>query len=140
MIFDIANLINYASGVMSLLFGIVYLIKPPFLSYHQQAAPSDSAELEGKIHTLVRALMRSISGGAIGFGFIIIILQHQFAKSLHNWIPITMLVSGGIIASTTLYAMLLIRTKSSAKPSVIAVLTSVILLMVGYLLNKYIQY
>jgi hypothetical protein len=138
MIHLLADISNYTSAVISLLFGIIYLIKPSFLGYHKEAAQKNWEDLDEQMQTLILALMRAISGGAIVFGFIVTVLQFQFSKSMQIWIPGPILFSGAIFCSTSLYAMLLVRVRTKGKPPVIAVLLSVILLVIGYLLNTYI--
>jgi len=137
MIHLFANLCNYASAVISLLFGIVYLIKPSFLGYHKEAVQRNWEELDQRMQTLILALMRAVSGGALAYGFLVIVLQYQFSGSLQNWIPITILVSGGIITSSSLYAMFLVKVKTMGKPPIAVVLLTVILLVIGYLLNTH---
>ncbi|SEB04669.1 hypothetical protein [Pedobacter hartonius] len=137
MIHVFANLCKYATAVISLLFGIVYLSKPSFLGYHKQAVQRNWEELDQQVQTLILAPMRALSGAALTYGFLVIVLQYQFSSSVQNWIPVTILVSGGIIPSAPLYAMFLVKIKTAGKPPVTVVLFTVLLLVIGYLLNTY---
>ena len=84
---------------------------------------------------LILALMRGVSGGALAAGFIISVLQYQFNKLPQTWIPLTILACGGILTCTSVYAMLLVRLKTPARPPVAAVLLSIILLGIGHYFN-----
>ena len=57
--------LNIIASVMALGFGVIYLVKPKFMSYHQIALQKNWDELGPQFQTLVLALMRAVGGGLI---------------------------------------------------------------------------
>jgi len=137
MIHLLADLSNYASAVIAVLSGIVYLSKPTFLSYHQTTADTKWEDIDPMMQTLILALMRVVGGCALAIGFVIAILQYQFSKSLQSWIPVTILVSGSFIITGILYAMFMVRIRTKERSPVALILITLVLLVVGYLLNNH---
>jgi hypothetical protein len=131
-----ANVFTYCGGAVSLVFGLVYLFKPSFLNYHSAAIQRDWVDLDRRMQTLIMALMRVVSGGALTVGFVIIVLQYQFNKVSQPWMPITILGCGGILTCTSIYAMLLVRIKTKGRPPILAVILSISLLIIGYYFNR----
>jgi uncharacterized protein YjeT (DUF2065 family) len=137
MIQLLANICNYSGAATAILFGIVYVSNPTFLSYHQAAAATQWKDLDTALQTLILALMRVVGGGALAFGFVAVVLQYQFSKSLHSWIPLTILVSGSLLIAGSLYGMLMVRSKTKGRPPFALVLSGLVLLIIGYLLNNH---
>lgn len=131
----IGTLFTIAGSIVLLLFGIIYLIRPKFMGYHKIAIQKDWSELVPEFQTLILALMRTVSGGFISIAVAIIILQIEFNKSQNPWIALTILIVGGVLNLCTLYATLLVRTKTKGRPPTVIVLLLLILLLVGYFFN-----
>ncbi|MEI9955476.1 MAG: hypothetical protein WDM90_04000 [Ferruginibacter sp.] len=131
----IANIFTFTAGFISILFGFVYLLRPSFLNYHKEALQKDWAEIAPAFQTLILALMRAVSGGAIAAGFAIIILQYYFTKTNLAWIPVIILSNGLIISLCSLYAMLVVRLKTPGRPPLIVIFISLLLLIAGYYLR-----
>ncbi len=66
---------NYIVGAIWIVFGLVYLFKDSFMSYHAVALSSSWEELNPAFQTLILALMRAAGGGFFLAGIMIIILQ-----------------------------------------------------------------
>ena len=137
MIQLLANICNYSGAATALLFGTVYVGKPAYLSYHQAAADTQWKDLNPALQTLILALMRVVGGGALAFGFVAVVLQYQFSKSLQSWIPLTILVSGSFLSAGSLYGMMMVRSKTKGRPPFAFVLIGLVLLIIGYLLNNH---
>jgi len=131
----IANTIIYSNALLSAVFGLTYLFKSSFIRYHRAALEKNWYDLEYRTQTLLLALMRAVSGGALLFTFIITILQYQFNKSKFDWIPLTILVSTLIFSGCSIYAMALVRIKTKGKPPLIFVIINVMIAFIGYYLN-----
>ena len=130
-----ANILTYAGGIIALLFGFVYLVKSSFLYYHKAAVEKDWANISPLFQTLILALMRATSGGVIASGFSIIVLQYYFNITNLYWIPPIILMIGVVISVCSLYAMLLVRLNSRARPPMFIIIISFILNIAGYTLN-----
>jgi hypothetical protein len=135
MIHLFANLSNYISAAIAILYGIAYLIKPRLLDLHTAAGHRGWEDPDRGMRTWVLSLMRALGGAALAAGFVVIMLQHHFSASLQSWMPLTILVSGSFVTTGTLYAMLMVRTKTKGRPPIPLLLTSLVLIVIGYLLN-----
>jgi len=80
--------------------------------------------------------MRAVSGGALLLGFVIITLQRQFDRSHASWIPTTILISACILSLCSLYAMWLVRSRTNGRPPAFAIIISLVLVLIAYLLNS----
>ena len=67
MILMIANILIVLSSIVSLAFGLLYLTRKKFMSYHSNALEQKWEDLSPKFQTIILALMRSV-GGSLGFG------------------------------------------------------------------------
>jgi hypothetical protein len=130
-----ATIFTISSAILTILFGAIYLIKPSFLNYHKEATQKNWNELQYELQALILGFMRAVSGGLLSGGFIIITLQYQFNKTRQEWIPLTILIYGGILTTALLYAMLLVKSRTKAHPPLIACILGIILLTIGYILN-----
>ena len=68
------------------------------------------------MRTLITALMRALSSGFLAVAFALAYLQVQFDRSHEPWMALAILVIGSILALGSLYAMILIRTKTNGRP------------------------
>jgi len=127
---------NYIAGSISLTFGIIYLVKSSFLKYHGQALEKKWIHVEREVQILMLALMRVVGGGALATGFVILILQYQFDKYHQAWIPTTILIAGGLLSLTSLYAMLSVTLQTKGRPPIGVILVSLLLMIVGFFLNS----
>ncbi|MEI9909303.1 MAG: hypothetical protein WDO71_06370 [Bacteroidota bacterium] len=129
----ITSIFNYTAGSVSVLFGLVYLFRVRFLPYHEDALNKDWKDVTPAFQVLILALMRAVGGGAAASGFSIIILQYyHHTNSGSHWIPVVILINGLLISCGSLYAMLLVRLKTSGRPPIWAIAVSVLLLFAGY--------
>jgi predicted anti-sigma-YlaC factor YlaD len=128
---------NYIVGFIWIVFGLVYLFKNSFMSYHAVAVSSSWEALNPSFQTLILALMRAAGGGFFLAGLIIILLQRLYNQTKLKWIPSFILCIGIIIVSTTVYATLIVRLNTDANPPTLSSVGALIGLISGYLINKY---
>jgi hypothetical protein len=131
----IGTLFTLTGSLILLLFGLVYLIRPKFMGYHRMAVQKDWSELVPEIRTLILALMRTAAGGFISVAIAVIILQFKFYRSKDHWIALTILIAGGVLGLSVLYATLLVRKKTKGRPPTVIALLLLIMLLVGYFFN-----
>lgn len=131
----LATIFNDTAGLVSLAFGLVYLFKGSFLRYHQQAVQRSWSAVDPAFQTLILALMRAVSGGAIAAAISVIALQYHFTKTHAGWIPPVILINGSCICLGSIYAMLLVRRHTPGKPPLALLFITLLLLITGYWLN-----
>jgi uncharacterized membrane protein YgdD (TMEM256/DUF423 family) len=129
------SLFTFAAAVLASLFGLIYLIRPKFMGYHQKALQKDWSELSPEIQTLILALMRAAGTGFLSVATAMVILQVEFQRYHQHWIAWTTLIIGTILASGSFYAMYLVRTRTPGRPPIIPVFIIFILLFTGFLFN-----
>ena len=105
------------------------------MSYHKMASQKEWEELSFEMQTLILALMRAVGGGFLGAFFSVLILQWYFVKTQESWIAITILVAGLATTLGTLYAVILVRTKTKGRPPIGLVLLFVMFLIIGCIFN-----
>ena len=137
MISLLGNIFTFAAAALSGLFGLIYLTKPKFMNYHQMAVQKNWEELNPEMRTLITALMRALSSGFLAVAFALAYLQIQFDRSHEPWMALAILVIGSILAFGSLYAMILIRTKTNGRPPIPLVSLIFILMIAGYFCNIY---
>lgn len=104
------------------------------MGYHKEALEKNWEDLEEKLQTLILALMRAVSGGALLLAFIILVLQDEYDHKPQQWIPGTILGATVIFSGCSLYAMLLVSAKTKARPPILVVLISLALAIMGYVI------
>jgi hypothetical protein len=132
---SIGTLLTLAGAAVAIVFGLIYLFRSKFMGYHIMAVQKDWNELSHELQTLILALMRTVGGGFLSVSIAVIILQLEFNRSQNHWIALAILIVGGILTLGTLYATLLVRTKTKGRPPTIAALLLLILLLMGYFFN-----
>ena len=105
------------------------------MTYHGIAVHKKWNQLDREFQVLILALMRCASGGLIAGGIAMIILQIEFIRSHAPWIALTILIIGGVLTVGSLYAILLVRTKTKGRPPLVAVMLFFLILLTGYLFN-----
>jgi hypothetical protein len=132
----IGSIANYATALVFLTFGVIYLFKNNFMPYHGAALSLEWSQLEENTQSLILALMRAASGGFLASAVAITVLQIKFRDDKLSWIPLLILITGFIVTCTTLYATILVRIYTPGKPPTILGIGVIVLLIVGYILNR----
>ncbi len=132
---SIGTLLTLTGAAVAIVFGLIYLFRSKFMGYHRMAVQKDWNELSNEMQTLILALMRTVGGGFLSVSIAVIILQLEFNKSQNHKIALAILIVGSILTLGTLYATILVRTKTKGRPPTIAALLLLILLLMGYFFN-----
>lgn len=136
MYFPPANFLNYTCATVSAILGLYYLFKPTFMQYHKEALVKNWEELEKTLQTLILALMRAVSGGALLLAYIILVLQIEYDRQGHRWIPLTILIATIIFSFCSIYAMLLVTSRTKGRPPVHIIILCLALAFFGYILQR----
>lgn len=131
----LGNICTFSAAALSLLFGLIYLTKPKFMNYHRMAVQKNWEELNPEMRTLITALMRALSSGFLSVAFALSFLQLKFNTEREHWIALAILIIGSILAFGSLYAMVLIRTKTNGRPPILLVSLIFVLMIAGYFFN-----
>ena len=132
---NMSTILTISAAVFALIFGFVYLVRPFFMPYHGIAVHKKWDQLDREFQVLILALMRCASGGLIAGGIAMIILQIEFTRNPAHWIALTILIIGGVLTTGSLYAVLLVRTKTNGRPPLFAIMIFFLILLTGYLFN-----
>jgi hypothetical protein len=136
MIGRIGSIFNYLAAIGLLFFGIIYLTKSSFMTYHSQAVSLGWNEIEKSIQFLILALMKTIGGGFIASSVAIIILQYKFSADRLPWIPLFLLITGIITYGASLYAQFILRMNTAGKPPTALSILMIFFIFAGYFLNR----
>jgi hypothetical protein len=129
------TLFTFAGSAVLLSFGLIYLLRKQFMPYHKIAVQKDWNDFVPEVQTLFLALMRTVAGGFISVALVAIILQLEFNKSQNHWIALVILIAGGLLELSVLYATLLVRMKTKGRPPTLLSLIAFIMLLTGYFFN-----
>ena len=123
------------TAIISILFGIIYLVRSEFMPYHAVALEKQWIELDTKIQTLILALMRVAGGGFLATGIVIILLMLLYLRTSKQWIIFIIPTVGLIISLSSLYATILVKSRTPASPPVNLTLLSIGLILIGFILS-----
>jgi hypothetical protein len=79
--------------------------------------------------------MRTVAGGFISVAIVAVILQLEFNKSYDHWIAIAIIIAGGLLELSVLYATLMVRMKTKGRPPTFLSLVAFVMLLAGYFFN-----
>lgn len=131
----LGNICTITASAIAFLFGVIYLTQSKFMNYHSMAVEKHWEELPKEMQTLITALMRALSSGFLAVAFTLIFLQIEFNRNHFHWIALAILITGSILFLGSMYAMLLIRTKTKGRPPITIVSIIFIMLIAGYFFN-----
>jgi hypothetical protein len=129
------TLMTLSASLLAFLFGLIYLTRPKFMNYHSMAIQKNWEELAPEMRTLITALMRALSSGFLSVATAMAILQMQFNRLHENWIALTIIITGSLLALGSVYAMVLVRTRTRGRPPITIVMIIFILMIAGYFFN-----
>lgn len=127
---------NYLVTLIALGFGCIYLFRNSFMPYHSEAVSLPWDMVDEKFRILILAFMRAASGGYLVGAVVIAVLQYRFDKTGQKWIPPLILISGSIVALTSLYATLIVRLNSPGNPPTLLAVVLLILIIAGFFFNR----
>jgi hypothetical protein len=123
------------SAILSMLFGIIYLVRSKFMPYHQEALNKPWQQLDQNLRVLLIGLMRTAGGGLLATGTSVAILLLIPFRAGEFWSIYSIPVIGLLVAIPTLYATALIRLRTHAHTPVVASSLGVGLLVIGFILS-----
>ena len=133
------SLISFISyglvALISILFGLIYLIRDRFMPYHSKAVDLSWSDLEPNLQVLIIALMRAAGGGflATGLAMLILLIIHSQTgdtQAIYGIPLISFCTSLG-----ALYATLLVKTRTPGTPPLILSFMAVILTIIGFIFS-----
>lgn len=116
-------------------FGLVYLLRKQFMPYHGVALGRDWDEVPREFQVLILALMRAVSGSALGLAILGIIVLWIPFRSGALWALVAVPVSGFVASAGALYAMQLVAKNTPAKPPQLPVWVALALGITGLALS-----
>ncbi|MCJ8280438.1 MAG: hypothetical protein MJK14_11180 [Rivularia sp. ALOHA_DT_140] len=123
------------AAIVSIVFGVIYLIRSEFMPYHAVALEKQWIELDIKIQTLILALMRVAGGGFLATGIVVILLMVLFFRTNEQWIIFVIPTIGLITSLSSFYATTLVKNRTPASPPVNLTLISIGLILTGFILS-----
>ncbi len=131
-----ADIFTITGAGIFFIFGLAYLYKSLSIKNHCNTIRKNLEELDVHNMTFLFALMRGLGGGVMAFSATIIYLQVQFSMFALGWIPFLILVSTGIFFLFSVNSMILIRRRTTIKPPIFLLSLSMLLIIMGYLMNS----
>ena len=130
------SFISYSCvATISIVLGLIYLLKNQFMPYHSKALGLSWSELEANMQVLIIALMRATGGGLIASGIAMLILLLIPWKKGDMWSLYAIPAINLCVSLGALYAMLLVKRKTPGTPPIILSLLAIVLTLVGFVLS-----
>lgn len=133
---SLISFISYSLvATISIVIGLIYLLKHQFMPYHSKALGLSWSELEANMQVLIIALMRATGGGLVASGIAMLVLLLIPWKRGDTWSLYAIPAINLCVAIGSLYAMLLVKNKTPGTPPVILSLLAIVLTLVGFILS-----
>ena len=129
-------IIHVILGIISIVFGLKYLLGTEFLPYHREAIQMDWNELDPNLQIILLGFMRATAGGLLCSGVLVIVLQYRFYKLKLSWLPVPVLLAGLITSLSAVYATGLVKFNTPASPPFLLSVIVVLVYIFGYFMNK----
>ena len=123
------------SALLSMLFGVIYLVRSTFMPYHQEALGKPWRQLDQNLKVLLLGLMRTAGGGLLVAGVSASILLLIPFRAGESWSTYSIPAIGLLTAIPALYATIVIRSRTHAHTPVAASSMAVGLLVIGFILS-----
>lgn len=130
------SLISYSCvALVLIIFGLIYLIKNQFMPYHSRAIGLSWSDLEENMQVLIIALMRAAGGGFLATGLAMLILLIIPWRAGDIWSMYAIPAISLCISLGTLYATLLVKTRTPGTPPVILSFIALVLTIIGFIFS-----
>ncbi len=133
------SLISFISyglvALVSVLFGLIYLLKNQFMPYHSKALGLAWSEIDENMQVLIIALMRAAGGGFLATGLAMFILLIFPWRSGDAWSIYAIPTISLCTSIGTLYATLLVKTRTPGTPPVILSFLALALTIIGFIFS-----
>ena len=127
------SFISYSCvALISILFGLIYLTRNQFMPYHAEALGLSWSELSENMQVLILALMRAAGGGFLATGLAIFILLIIPFMVGDKWAIYAIPTISLCTSLGTLYATLLVKTKTPGKPPFVLSFLALALTIIGF--------
>jgi hypothetical protein len=124
-----------AAALFAVAFGAVYMLRSSFMPYHEEALAKPWQQLEPRLQALLLGLMRTTGGGMLVGGVsagILLLIPFRGGERWSDWaIPSI----GLLTVLPSLYATLLVRSRTGAHTPVWAGAAAVGLIALGCILS-----
>jgi hypothetical protein len=135
---SIAAFVSYAlAALLSMAFGIIYLVRSQFMPYHQEALDKPWQQLDARLQALLLGLMRTAGGGLLAGGISATILLLIPFRAGESWSLLAIPAIGLVTVLPTLYATVLIRSRTQAHTPVAASAIGVGLIVIGFIFSLF---
>ena len=118
-------------ALVLILFGFIYLIRDRFMPYHSEALGLSWSDLEPNKQVLILALMRATGGGFLATGLAMFILLIIPFRAGDTWSIVAIPIISLCNFFGTLYATLLVKTRTTGNPPVILSFIALVLTIIG---------
>ena len=130
---SLISFISYSCvAFISILFGLIYLLKNQYMPYHNKALGLSWSELPENMQVLIIALMRAAGGGFLATGLAIFILLIIPGRAGDTWANYAILAIATCTSLASLYATLLVKVKTPGTPPVAVSIVTLALTIVGF--------
>ena len=116
-------------------FGVVYLLRPKIMPYHEEALGKSWADLDAPLQALLLGMLRVAGGGMLCGGVAIAILLLVPFRTGEGWSAVALSVIGFITLLPSVYATIFIRSRTGAHTPVWVGVAGMAILLAGSLLS-----
>ena len=123
------------AALLSAAFGLVYLVRPRFMPYHQEALGVPWQQVDPRLQALLLGLMRTAGGGLLASAVAIAIMVLIPFQAGEAWARFAIPIVGLATAGPAMYATMLVRNRTRAHAPVLAAAGGVGLIVLGFILS-----
>lgn len=123
------------AGLISIVFGIRYLLTRQFMPYHAVVAGRSWSELEGGVQAIILGMLRIIGGGLATYGLGLLWLLVPL-RAGQAWAPWAVLTLTAATVLPTLYVTIALRRAApSARTPVVPTVVVLAMAVIGALVS-----
>jgi hypothetical protein len=123
------------AALLAATFGLVYLVRPRFMPYHQEALGVPWKQVDPRLQALLLGLMRTAGGGLFASALAIAIMLVIPLRAGEAWPRYSIPIVGLATAAPAFYATVLVRNRTGAHPPVLAAAAGIGLIVLGVVLS-----
>jgi uncharacterized membrane protein len=133
---SLVSLVCYGlSACVGMLFGVIYLVRPQFMPYHSEAVQSSWTDLDPNMRVLILALMKVSGGGMLATGVAALVLLAIPFRAGEAWSFYAIPLIGLCTSAGSLYATILVKTRTPGSPPIGLASLSLMLIIVGFIFS-----
>ena len=123
------------AALLSAGFGVVYLLRPRFMPYHQEALGVPWPQVDPRLQALLLGLMRTAGGGLFASAIAIAIMLCVPLRAGEAWPRYAIPIIGLAASGPALHATLLVRRRTGARSPVLAAGAGIGLIVLGFVFS-----